>query len=801
VVSWNPNFPEVLGNEWLANVGRSGRVWSGAPPLMARIPSTVAETITALKMSAQVNPLTEASIPTIVDVYEAGAEVMPNFSVAKLNPTSDKLNDGWLTSDGALTTNLYQRIDDDVQRWHPGAPAEADWIYSTAGSHINYECTFNVAQFAAAGAQQNARIGFVELRTIAGASTGYRKLYTRLNINGTHYGPAGGSVRDVHGYGAMYTHWWGELNPATDRPWTPADIAQFGVGGNSSARFTTYTTNLFQFPKIWGVRLYVYYITTENRVAVGVYRRPEDIGASRLVNIQTDTLRTYPAGTANWAKAASKLYLFHWRQSISPASYGPTVADDIRWNYLFQHLGPEGHPPGSGFPPNAFLALGYNNVDQFGRPEGAFTHDSRSSAGIAFLRSDAANSVDSQPYRLDITDLTKLTSAQKVGQRVTPASGQTYLGVRFPIMPPATGNPTLTAAVHRVSDGVQMGGSFSITAEEVRDLPEAWGGWRYVNRYLSSGAALLASTAYEIRLTSTAGGDWLTAILDSSLAPTTGFGGTTDGAFIGTTHFPNRELTVTLTRQPNAPTGLTAAIYHVPVTTYTDCPVSSIQHVKLTWTIPGSGMGAVFAQYELERQLNGVSGWHRVANALSPSTNTFVDHEVPRNASAQYRVRAVGKDGRFSTWNTSGSVIPVTTAAVAILTSNHLPTIEQVYVYGLDSSFPVYGASADETISIHGADYQVVFMETEDRGVGWRTSVKVSRFKESGLGGHDTARPLIDLSRSLDIPYVCAMDNFGTQVRGHLAVGEVALQQPGDRYDAQIEMIPTHTKPVPVTLS
>jgi hypothetical protein len=768
---------------------------------MARVPSTVAETITALKMSAEANPLLDASIPTIVDVYEEGNEVMPTFSTAKLSPNADDFNDGWVTSDGALSTGLYLRIDEDVSRWYDGAPAGNNWIYSTAGSEKSYECSFDVTQFASGGAQQNARIGFVEVRTIVGASTGFRKLYTRINIGGTLYAPAGGSLRDVHGFGSMETHWFGELNPATERPWTPADIAQFGTAGNSTVKFQSYTTNLFQFPKIYAVKLYVYYITTENRVAVGVYRRPEDIGSARLYNIQTDTLRTYPAGSANWAKAASKNYLFHWRQSISPSLYGATVADDLRWKYLFQHLGPEGHPPGSQPPPNANLAAGSKNVDQFGRPESGFTHDGRSAAGIAFLRSDAAMSADSQPYRLDITDLTNLTSTQKVGQRITPGSSQTYLSVRFPIMPPAApANPTLTASVVRVSDQVQIGGTFTITAADVRALPDAYGGWRYVNGHLSSGAALVSGTAYELRLTTTAGGTWLTSILDSSLAPTASFGGTTDGAFIGSTHYTSRELTITITQQPNAPTGLAAAIYYVPVTTYVDCPLSSIQHVQLTWTIPGVGLGAAFAQYEIERQLNSNSVWQRVANALSPGTTSWVDHEVPRNAAAQYRIRAVGKDGRFSAWNVSGAVTPRTTAAVAILTSNHLPGIEQVYVYGLDSSFPVHGASADETISIHGADYQVVFMETEDRGVGWRTSVKISRFKESGLGGHDTARPLIDLSRSLEIPYVCAMDNFGTQVRGHMTVGEVALQQPGDRYDAQIEMIPTHTKPVPVTL-
>ena len=100
-----------------------------------------------------------------------------------------------------------------------------------------------------------------------------------------------------------------------------------------------------------------------------------------------------------------------------------------------------------------------------------------------------------------MTDLALVKSTQKLGQRVTPASGQTYLGVRFVVSPPATGNPTLTVTVNRVSDSVQMGGTFTITADAVRALPAGIAGWRYVTGFLSSGAALIAGTAYEIRVT------------------------------------------------------------------------------------------------------------------------------------------------------------------------------------------------------------------------------------------------------------------------------------------------------------
>jgi hypothetical protein len=806
MVNWNPNFPEVLGNEWLANIGSATRVWAGAPAAMARLPSTAAETVTALKLSATVNPLVEATIPTLVDIIEEGSEAIPLMVLAKLAPNADKTNEGWIRNDGS-GTNVYQAIDEDAGIWGTAsAPARATWM-RTQTPMIAYACSVDATSFAAAGANQNARIGWVAVKAIMGANTGYRKLGLALEIGGILYPPAGGGVRDVHGYGAIYDFWWGEINPATNRPWTPADIANFGSAGTARIFVRSQAAaTVSQYPLVYAMSLRVAYLPVENRAAVGIWTRPSEVGTERLFNVTTTDLRTMPAGTVNWSKLSGRNYLFYWRQSVSPSEYGPTVADDVSWNHVRQLLPSDGQPPGYSAPPGGVVGAKPIAHDQHGRPVSGW--DEAEGTGTAAMGLvmvvGGATSTDSQPYRLDTTDIEGVTSIQKLGQRVTPTSSQSYLGVRLLAIPPATDNSTLTVAVIRISDSVQMGGTFTITASAARALPSVTGGWRYIHGFLSSAAALVSGTAYEIRLTSTAiiKLPWLAAMPDSSLGNTASFGGSTNGGFIGPTHLPDRELAVVLVKQPDPPTGVTAALANVAVTTFAG-DATNVRHVQLGWTLPAVGMGAGFSRYEIERQI-AAGPWERIANLRTSSLNTFTDVEAPRGLAATYRIRAVGTDGRFSAWATSTSVTPTDTIGrpMLILSSNHVAS-QFVHLYEITDSgdaetiYPVLSTERDETVAIHGADYQLVFMEAEDRGVGWRTRVSLKNTTLAGAQGVARFDALLDLVRSLNVPYVCAMDHQGNRVLGHVSVTEGTQLQPDYRYSAQLTITPTHSVPVP----
>jgi hypothetical protein len=797
MVNWNPSFPEVLGNEWLADVGLTTRVWAGAPAAMARYPSTVAETINSLKLSATLNPISAASVPTVIDVIEEGNEDTALFAPVYLPPNSDIQTLGWRTNAGG-TTNLFATINETTKQWY--GPAAADWIQNGIGNEQAYICSVDATPFKAAGSHVNGRIGFVSISAILGANTGFRKLRLGIQIGGVGYLPAGGNTREVHGYGAMYTLWYGELNPATNKPWTPADIAAFDTAGASRIYVQTVGTSGTQYPIVYALALEVYALPVENRAAVGVWRRPEAV-TDRLTNVATDALVTVPSGAAGWSKATPKNYLFYWRQSVSPSLYGPVVGDDVRWNCIRQALPVNGQPPGFSPPPGGVLGAMGTAHDQFGRPTTqAFTpYPAHSVFGLAMVRSDAATSADSQPYRLDAADLASVTSTQTVGQRVTPGSSQTYLGVRLLVIPPASGDPTLTVKIRRVSDSVQIGGTFTITGSAARALPAGSGGWRYVSGFLASGAALVSATAYEIQVSTSTGGTWTVAMPDCSLGNTASFGGSTDGAFIGAAHQVSRELVVTLTRQPDPPTNLTATATDVAVTTFSEV-ATTVKHIGLAWTVPGVGMGAGFARYEIERQLAG-GPWQRIGNVTASGGAAFTDRECPRTVQATYRIRAVGLDGRFSAWATSGNVTITDTRPMLVLSSSHV-SLYLVHLYEIvdqtdaETGYPILSTERDEFVAIHGADYQVAFMEAEDRGVGWRTrlSLRQTTMTAKGLARFDA---LLDLIRSFDVPYVCAMDHQGNHVMGHVQASEGIQTQPDYGYTVQLDITPTHTEPVP----
>src|SRR5690606_23479205 len=138
----------------------------------------------------------------------------------------------------------YQQIGEDPNRW-PG-PAQFSYIQTTSTSS-SYRVTVDASAFDTGGDYENYRIGCVELRAIAGAHTGYRKLSLSMEIDDDVLLPAANDIRDVHGYGARYSLWYGELNPATGLPWTPADIVDFDIGGNSVLKVRSQTAPAVHF--------------------------------------------------------------------------------------------------------------------------------------------------------------------------------------------------------------------------------------------------------------------------------------------------------------------------------------------------------------------------------------------------------------------------------------------------------------------------------------------------------------------------------------------------------------------------
>lgn len=811
MVDWNPTFPDTFGLEWFPTRSSATPVYAGSPGRMQRLVSTTAETITALRLSGQVNPSVRGSVPTLIDVIEEGNEFVPAPTLARLSPSVDRTNDGWTRSDGS-GTNLWQYIDDPTDKWpQHNQPADTQWIRTfTPATH--YSCGVNTTLFQQGGAAENGRIFWVGVAGILSATTGdIRRLGVRLEINGVLYPPAGGHGRDVHGFGQIYEFYWGEINPSTSRPWTPAEIANFGTQANWGIRVNSaQVASASHHPRVHALSLNVTYSNTENRVAVGVWRRPENIGTNRLVTVTTDTLRALPSGTADWSKPSGVNHLYFWRQSSSPSEYGAVVADDVRWNGGYQDLGSGGKPPGIVYPlhysgspppPSTSPASAYLVYDIYGRPWKGFVESSptRAAFGIALVRSDAAMSTDSQPYRMDVTDIAFLNNASgTAGQRLTPPSSQTYIGVRLPVIPLGTGpgTATLTVRVHAVSGGAQVGGTFSITKTAVRSLPAGPSGLRYVTGFFSSPVPLTGGTQYEIRVTTDSVSGWHVYAPNCSLAPTASFGGSTSGAIVAGSHDTNRDFLVNLIKQPAAPT-VGAAVTTHPVSRVTVCGVDEVQHVTVTGT--PSAIGG-FLRLELERQLDG-GDWVPITHFNTEDPISYVDRLVPRGSEAAYRLRSVARDGRISAWATTTPVTPNATDAELIITSDHRPELELVFDYDPESSYPILSNERDEVVPIEGLPLQVVFMERVTRGIGWSTSIAIN-FGDTCppelRGGARLLEPLLELVRADDIPYVVVLDHQGTRYLGYVELSDAKQEQPLDRYSAQINVIPTNVVEVPV---
>lgn len=817
MVTTNPSAPEVLGHEWFATHDQKSRVWAGAPGRMMRIPSTVTETISRLHLSASVDPLSRASVPTVVDIIEEGSEFMPLQKLAMLATSTDRTNEGWISSTGA-TTNLWSYIDDDTTRWpNPGNTAQTQWIYTTTAA-TTYVAGVDTTLFSS-GAAQNGRIYWVGVQAILAANTGYRKLGVRLKIAGNLYEPAGGAARDVHGYGAIYYYFWGEINPATSKPWLPADIAKFGTDSTYGIKINSGdVATADQYPQINALSLNVAYAETENRKAVCTWRRPNDIGTERLINIATDSLLSVPAGATSWAKGNSKRYLFYWRQSVSPSQYGPTVADDVRWNGAYQELGPSGIPAdiaypyytnGTAPPPSTTLASDAITYDQYGRPQEPWDGESRAAYAISIVRSDSTHSVDGQPYRMDLADLVLFnSSSQTTGQLMTPGSTTAYAGIRMPIVPSFVYDDALTVRIYPAAAGsAALTGSLVVSQTEFRaSVTPGPGSLRYLTGAFSSAITLTSGTQYLVKLTSsTATGDdaWVAYAPDCSLAPTLSFGSTSNCAVIAGTTNMNRDMCINLIRAPNPATSVVAATTNLSVSTPTGGS-SSVQHVRVTWVAPVSALGVSFKRYELERQLTGELLWTRVANVNNSATLGFTDHLVPRETACTYRVRCVALDGRVSTWATSNSVTPVSIDDCSlVLTSNHSPSLEVVMNLDREVGYDFLSTSRDEVVSLYGSDNQVVFMESEDRGVGWKVGIEVSFGVQPPAlrAGQRIFDQILAITRSSDIPFVAAMDFQGTRILGHVTPENASQRQPGNWYHADLNIIPTHTTEIAVEVS
>lgn len=612
MADYNPTSPTTLGNEWFITKTTTSPLNEG-PGWTQLLPSLNAETIESLKAEFTVdnNVVPSRSLHTIWEVVPFGNEDVAPPSALDLRPNSDVTIESWTTLTGS-TINLFDGITSNIE-WPSGA-VQAEGIEDETG-FANYICTVDASAFAGGGLHENSRIGAVELGIVAAVpdSTTQRKVRLELIHNGTDvFNPVSPNTTagiPIHLFGEAFTFSFGELNPATELPWTAADIASFDVGGDWTIRVRSQESSVSATVTVYSVALRVWVTGDENRVAIGKWVRPtSSIGdILGLYEMETDQFVSWPDQTAGWDKPVNTDgFWYIGRQARSRYLHsGGGLSKDARWIRQWQALGSGGNPSGNSFAPSG-LRGDLNTFSVHGIPIEPFSSTSLvSNASLAPIVTGGIESFDSQPYRLRSVDNELITPTSPVAQRVTADQTASYSGVRAVIAPPSSGDSTLRVSVHRISDGDQVGGVAEFPAQDVRDLPEITGstaisGLRYIEDFLTTPAPLVVGVDYEIRFSVSDSPNWTILTPRCQIGPTASFQGT-NGIFVGDTEVTDRDLTVTLSVSPTEPQNFTATIVDECVNTFA-C-VSSVQHVRLDWDAGQPLLGDDFTQYQIERQV------------------------------------------------------------------------------------------------------------------------------------------------------------------------------------------------------
>lgn len=804
MVAHNPSYPAVAGNEWMPSVPRSFPIAKGQQSPVARVRSLAAENINAARLEVASNPAVTDRAFLLWDIYAEGNEAPQTLSVVEYPPILDETIGNWTTNAGGVT-NLFARIDDAVV--YP--PSGTDYIRQIVGGASAYRCSVDSSGFSGTArvlrVSVAAVIGLVSLPGTAIVEIG---LYHEPSA--TPYTPPGGFIytNGLIPNAVQYVD-CGEINPVTNLPWTPADIQSFD-SGDWHLRFVGAGTGS-NGPIITAAALRVSYLTTENRAAVATWRRPAGAVSSPIT---TDALVPMPAGTGAWAAANATNYLWVPRIARDRLVGGSApVANDIAWLAAQQDLGASGNPPGLASAPYAGpAAMALRTTDEHGQLTAAFTADLVAVPRIVLRTTAPADSASSYPYKRDSSSVVirSLTAAQQVGQRITPTTGpRNYLGVRTLVRPPDSIDGTLTIRVLRVSDSTQMGGTLTFTADQVRALPEivGSGGFRYLEGFLSSAAALANATQYEVQLLVSAG-TWQVIMPSAVGAGGQSYNGTTDFARLGTiaggSSLTEQELVVMLLEQPSAPATATAQVRDEPTDGVARfCAVSSVDQVEVKWA--ATALTTSWARYEIERETDAgtEAGFVPVWQITSAeATTSWWDREMDMDRRSRYRIRVVSTASAFSDWTYTDWVEPSSRGNEVVFTSNHRPDLTVVYNREPTAEIGFLDYQSDELVPIYGAPYQVEFQDPEEHGETeqYVLTINFAAVPSDNLGRRLNLRqvfaPLKAMTRATDRPYVCVRHRDGETMFGKVVLSQGRVSQPGQQYVCTVLGTPTTATPI-----
>lgn len=739
-MTYNPNADLVYGLEWFPVRESARQVDSQTNVMGAILDSSAAETVRSLRLFLSSAVGAGGWEIEIYDASDADPDVTSSTRFAPHEDVSVAHMIGREIGMVVHDTDLWELIDED-----PTADADDnDWAGSGFGAPFLTVYSARFGNGALDGGLTGAVVTGVKLRSNVQSFSGvpgYAPVLVArpfLDPNGTAY--AGRDVAFPQSADYLEQEWL--FNPATGVSWKLGEVYAFDSGaGSRGAGWFFLPSNSVNFShRINQMYLEVAFGLAERRVAVGTLPSPPHIGWNSV------PLRDLDGVIGDWAKADATTYLILLRRrsgtgqvsvrSLDSRSYMPNGWTSFRPAFQSDaQLGPGGVP-------DVPLTAAY---------------------GITLIRSDAAGSVDSQPYAaLRGADLGHFGTddADEIRQYFTTGAGGDYGAIQA--LCRVVADPTLDDLTVEIrlaaDDSVEATQTFEaaellsapITSFQVANIgiepaPTLAGGTEYYIAFFAN----LHTFAVDDLDQFTALPGWEVQVL-SSERPTPGVlasGGDeatfTPGAdgFWRAGPFDETDACVTIALVPDTPTGFTAE----PITRTLDqetvaCAVDEITTALLGWDAVDPGITV-----EIQRQTPSVP-WVTIALITNDIQTTFEDVDPPLGQTSAYRIRA-RNDFAASPWTaTLTVVIPQDIVWGVIFTGNEARDLSVAYAHlqtedRLERSYHFPNADTDVVARLYNRDNQVVFAELEDRGDTFPLELLISGSADLPAA---TGRPVFD---------------------------------------------------------
>jgi hypothetical protein len=630
---WN-STSGLTGLEWFPT--RKGGTLLSLPgdAAIAKKTSSVTQTVTGAGVYFE----KVAGAPQFTLDFYAAANVPQSVTTATFRPNEDVVTTNWTRSSGVA--DYYTYVDE-------ATLDTADFLSHSAQSEDKFE--FRVASAAGVGAGRK----ITALRIVVVASGNFGEVGAGVRLSGFDYDGDYDTGVTKSGVGVLLRGFDGQptltfthlVNPRTGVAWTDADIQLLD------------STDEVYVAGISSVSVYQVYVEVEHV--------PAPLGSVLL----TPTADGWKTGTlsSSFSKTNGTAYVAVLRKTNSAGRAVVSWADSGSTQI-------HGHTSyGASIVTESGLVTALGDVSTAALP-------------LLFDISGTA-SVDSNPY--PTLDREAVYSGRTLQQEFTPTTSPTirYAKIIAARQGYTTGGDLLVA-VKRRSDNVQIGGTWTITADH---LPDSIRSLQVIEGTFASTGALVSGTQYYMEFTSTAPEDegWEIAVLNSEAAPLTGdaagYGSTTNAATIAGVESDDLDIPFVVGTGPNAPT-LTAT--------------ATADHIGLSWTDTGD-------TFHLYRD----STLIEETTALS-----FDDYRVRQGEQESYTVKAeTDANGTLSLPSTAKTATMPATSYWRLV-SNQRSDLNIAFQTTKTDGTTFDFLDDQETFLVYGRDHSTVEYGQEDRG-------------------------------------------------------------------------------------